>query len=306
MFGLAGRDPGPSGPGRDSRRGRSPTSSCSTRRRFAMRRPSTSRPGTRPGVKYLFVNGVPLIADGRLRAAPAPGRKLPGRALRLHQDGPADLIVKVEADLDRRSAPIRGPRPSPCAAARSRLSASSRRSCDSAGRSPRVIDRPDAFASPGLIDAHGHMEALGASHDEIDLRGIASLDEVARRVKARIDARAGRLVDHGPELGPEPLAWRRVPDRRRARRRGPQPPGLAQAGRRPRGLGQCRGHAPGQGHQDAKAPRRSDHPRPGRQADRRLHRRRDEPGRPAVPEPSRDRHQAAGSWQPRPCARAPA
>ena len=29
------------------------------------------------------------------------------------------------------------------------------------GPSTRMIERPDAFAMPGLIDAHGHMEALG-------------------------------------------------------------------------------------------------------------------------------------------------
>ena len=49
-----------------------------------------------PGVKYLFVNGV--AADRRREAsrwADSNG-KLPGRALRLHQDGPADLIVKVK------------------------------------------------------------------------------------------------------------------------------------------------------------------------------------------------------------------
>ncbi len=59
------------------------------------------------------------------------------------------------------------------------------------GPATRVIDRPDAFAIPGLIDAHGHLESLGAAQDEIDLRGVASLDEVARRVKARIEATPG-------------------------------------------------------------------------------------------------------------------
>ena len=59
------------------------------------------------------------------------------------------------------------------------------------GPSTRVIERPDAFATPGLIDAHGHMESLGASQEELDLRGVASLEEVARRVKARIEATPG-------------------------------------------------------------------------------------------------------------------
>ncbi len=59
------------------------------------------------------------------------------------------------------------------------------------GPSTRIVDRPDAFAMPGLIDAHGHMESLGASQEQIDLRGVASLEEVARRVKSRIEANPG-------------------------------------------------------------------------------------------------------------------
>ncbi|MHB1562449.1 MAG: N-acyl-D-amino-acid deacylase family protein, partial [Isosphaeraceae bacterium] len=48
-----------------------------------------------PGVRHLFVNGVALIADGRARKSTAPGGKLPGRALRLQQEGPADTILSV-------------------------------------------------------------------------------------------------------------------------------------------------------------------------------------------------------------------
>ena len=59
------------------------------------------------------------------------------------------------------------------------------------GPSTRVVERPDAFAIPGLIDAHGHMESLGASQEEVDLRGVASLEEVARRVKARAEPTPG-------------------------------------------------------------------------------------------------------------------
>ena len=54
-----------------------------------------------------------------------------------------------------------------------------------------VIDRPGSFAMPGLIDAHGHVESLGASLERVDLRGVSSLDEVARRVKARIESVPG-------------------------------------------------------------------------------------------------------------------
>ncbi len=35
------------------------------------------------------------------------------------------------------------------------------------------------------------MESLGASKEEVDLRGAASLDEVARRIKARADVTPG-------------------------------------------------------------------------------------------------------------------
>ena len=49
-----------------------------------------------------------------------------------------------------------------------------------------VIDRPGAFALPGLIDAHGHVESLGASFEQVDLRGVGSLEEVCRRVKERL------------------------------------------------------------------------------------------------------------------------
>ena len=44
---------------------------------------------------------------------------------------------------------------------------------------------------PGLIDAHGHVESLGASLEQVDLRGVSSLDEVARRVRARIQSVPG-------------------------------------------------------------------------------------------------------------------
>ena len=38
---------------------------------------------------------------------------------------------------------------------------------------------------PGLIDAHGHLLMLGGSLEEVDLRDVASLDEVRRRVAER-------------------------------------------------------------------------------------------------------------------------
>jgi predicted amidohydrolase YtcJ len=54
------------------------------------------------------------------------------------------------------------------------------------GPKTRVVDRPGGFATPGLIDAHGHLADLGESLEEVDLRGVDSIEEVARRVQAWI------------------------------------------------------------------------------------------------------------------------
>ncbi len=136
------------------------------------------------GVRHLFVNGEPVVKDGDYQG------KLAGRPLRLTTDGPADLILKVgriwtgnpsqpwaQALASRNGeivaigneeevAPFRGPR-------------------------TRLVVHPEGFAIPGLIDAHGHMTSLGAGAEELDLRGIASPEEVARRVLERIQVRPG-------------------------------------------------------------------------------------------------------------------
>jgi len=61
----------------------------------------------------------------------------------------------------------------------------------SRGPRTRVVDLPDSFAMPGLVDAHAHLADLGANQEEVDLRGISSLEEVARRIKARSDVAPG-------------------------------------------------------------------------------------------------------------------
>src|SRR4051812_18635926 len=122
-----------------------------------------------PGVAYLFVNGVAAIDDGK------PQKALPGRALRLTKDGPADLILKVggiwTGDRDR-------PRAEALAARGGELVAVG--DADAVGRflgpKTRVISRPDAFATPGLIDAHAHLTDLGAEQEEVDLRGVDRLE----------------------------------------------------------------------------------------------------------------------------------
>jgi predicted amidohydrolase YtcJ len=114
-------------------------------------------------------------------------RNGPIHALRLQQDGPADLIVRFKRIWT-------GDRANPWAeavAARGGSIVAVGSASDVArfrGPSTRMIERPSAFAMPGLIDAHGHMESLGASQEELELRGVASVDEVTRRVKARIEA----------------------------------------------------------------------------------------------------------------------
>lgn len=57
------------------------------------------------------------------------------------------------------------------------------------GPATQVLDFPNGLITPGLIDAHGHMSSLGASLEELDLRGVASLEEVRRLVA---EARAER------------------------------------------------------------------------------------------------------------------
>ena len=49
----------------------------------------------RAGVKYLFLNGVAMIAEGKPTVKRTSRAKLPGRALRPQSDGPADLILNA-------------------------------------------------------------------------------------------------------------------------------------------------------------------------------------------------------------------
>ncbi|WP_165229078.1 amidohydrolase family protein [Aquisphaera insulae] len=143
-----------------------------------------------PGVRVLLVNGIALIADGQPTVKPASSAKLPGRALRRQADGPADLILIAgriwtgdEAALWAEAVALRG----------GLVAAIGSRAEIERFRGPRtlVVERPSAFAMPGLVDAHGHVESLGRSLEEVDLREVRSLDEVARRVKARADAAPG-------------------------------------------------------------------------------------------------------------------
>ena len=125
-----------------------------------------------------------------------------------------------------------------------------------------MIERPGAFAMPGLIDAHGHMESLGASQEELDLRGVASVDEVARRVRARIESTDGDSWITGPNWDQSLWPGGGFPTAASLDAVSPRPSGLARASRRPRRLGQHRGDAAGQGSTRREGPvRRPDRPR---------------------------------------------
>ena len=85
-----------------------------------------------------------------------------------------------------------GPRPWPPAAARSSPSADQADVMRFRGPSTRIVERPDAFATPGLIDAHGHMESLGASQEAARLARRRRRSRKSRDgCKARVEATPG-------------------------------------------------------------------------------------------------------------------
>jgi len=136
------------------------------------------------GARYVFVNGVALIADGKLPDQPSPGKKLPGRALRLKKDGAADVVVLAGRIWTGDPA---NPRAEALAARDGVIVAVGSREevLHWKGPKTRVIDEPGALATPGLIDAHAHIDMLGETLEQLDLRGVKSPEEVARLAKER-------------------------------------------------------------------------------------------------------------------------
>ncbi|MDG3002191.1 amidohydrolase family protein [Paludisphaera mucosa] len=134
------------------------------------------------GARFVFVNGVAVVADGKRPDYPGPDDRLPGRALRLKKDGPADLVLLPgriwTGDPARPWAEALAARAGAIVAVGSRDEGLAWK-----GPSTRLVEAPGTLATPGLVDAHGHIESLGASLLQLDLRGVKSLDEVARRVK---------------------------------------------------------------------------------------------------------------------------
>ncbi len=134
-----------------------------------------------PGVRHLFVNGVAVLADAK------PQKALPGRALRLGRDGAADLVVTVgriwTGDAERpwaSSVAVRG--------GKFVAIGNAEDVAPFVGAKTRVLRRPEGFATPGLIDSHVHLAEIGTGMESLDLRGVATLDEVARLVKERLSS----------------------------------------------------------------------------------------------------------------------
>lgn len=136
------------------------------------------------GVMYLFINGVPVIDDGEYQD------KLIGRPLTPKDSGPASLILKTSriwtgdpTNPWAEALAVRGG----AIAAIGQFEDIERFQ----GSKTRLINQADAFALPGLIDAHGHLSALGSNIDELDLRGSLSPEVVADRVAQRIREQPG-------------------------------------------------------------------------------------------------------------------
>lgn len=137
------------------------------------------------GAEYVFVNGEALIDGGKLPAERADAKKkLPGRALRLQKDGAADVVVLPgriwTGDAEHPWAEALAARDGEITAVGSRDEVLRWK-----GPKTKVVDEPEALAVPGLIDAHAHIDMLGETLEELDLRGVNSLDEVARLVQER-------------------------------------------------------------------------------------------------------------------------
>lgn len=105
-----------------------------------------------------------LILAGVNVRDPAADNAFPNRAIAVRGD--SIVAVVATADMDR----YRGP-------------------------STIVLDLPGATVIPGLVDAHAHLENLGAKLERLDLTGTRSRAEIAELVAARVrDTPAGRWI----------------------------------------------------------------------------------------------------------------
>lgn len=56
------------------------------------------------------------------------------------------------------------------------------------GPATTVIDLDGATVLPGLVESHGHFNELGEQAERVDLAGVTTMEEMARRVARRADA----------------------------------------------------------------------------------------------------------------------
>lgn len=136
------------------------------------------------GIEHVFVNGSHAIDRGE------PTNKLAGRPLRRTTDGPADSILHFRSvwtgDPELPSADT-------IALRRDRIVAVGARSelVPFAGLKTEYHSYPHGQALPGLIDAHVHLSELGATLEDLDLRGVDRIEKIAELVKKRIEETPG-------------------------------------------------------------------------------------------------------------------
>ena len=166
-----------------------------------------------------------IIDDGDLDGEPEYELpSFPGVRCGCSSDGPAGADRAGSSESGPATRPTPGPRPWLCATARSRPSAPAPESSGFAGRRTRVIDRPDVFAIPGLIDATATWSRSAPAQEQLDLRGVASLEEVARRVKELAEASPAGSWITGRNWDQSLWPGRQFPDRRGARPGRPRSP----------------------------------------------------------------------------------
>src|SRR4249919_127491 len=155
------------------------------------------------------------------------------------------------------------------------------------------IEAGNATVIPGLIDAHGHVEGLGLTKLQVDLRGTRDKQDILQRLRdfaRELPPQAWLLGRDAPaEAGP----GRRVAARRRPHRARCAGARHRRLHRQRAGSGRCRNAAAGRGHRNARA--RTGHAGSGLPRADRSARRRDSVNPIAALHPARRCRKAAAS-----------